>query len=160
MAQVGKGKPSEKSALLSLFEFLATVGASLFAGAALYINVAEHPARIRLDPRSAALQWAASYKRATWLQAPLAVISFLAGITVWLLGGSAGWLIAAALIGSVVPFTFIAIMPTNRRLLESSHNIDPDNTRALLDRWNTLHGVRTILGITAAVTCLLLLVTR
>ena len=44
--------------------------ASLFAGAALYINVAEHPARMLLEMRIAALQLATSYRRATWMQAP------------------------------------------------------------------------------------------
>jgi hypothetical protein len=68
---------------MDVLKFLAVVTGSLFAGAALYINIAEHPARMLLETRNAALQWAQSYKRATWLQAPLAVISFLAGAAVW-----------------------------------------------------------------------------
>ena len=55
--------------LISLIEFVAALTAGLFAGAALYINVAEHPSRMGLETRMAALQWAPSYKRATWLQA-------------------------------------------------------------------------------------------
>ena len=82
---------------------LAVVTASLFAGAALYINVAEHPARMLLDTHSAVSQWAPSYTRATWMQAPLAVVSFLAGAALWLTGNGVAWLIAAALIGAVVP---------------------------------------------------------
>jgi Domain of unknown function (DUF1772) len=93
--------------LISLLEFVAVLSAALFAGAALYINVVEHPARMGLETRVAALQWAPSYKRATWLQAPLAALSLLSGIGVWLLGAGVGWLIAAIGVGLVIPFTFV-----------------------------------------------------
>ena len=58
------------SALIPVLQFLAVLSAALFAGAALYITVAEHPARMGLETRMAVLQWAPSYKRATWMQAP------------------------------------------------------------------------------------------
>ena len=71
--------------MLSTLQFIAALSAALFAGAAIYINVAEHPARMAIDTRSAAMQWAPSYQRATWMQAPLAILSCLAGVGAWLL---------------------------------------------------------------------------
>lgn len=136
--------------MIDALKFLAVVTGSLFAGAALYINVAEHPARMLLDTRSAVLQWALSYQRATWLQAPLAVVSFIAGSAVWFSGGGFLWLVAAALIGAVVPFTFIGIMPTNHRLLSRTLDLNSDEARGLLVRWGYLHGVRTLLAVCAA----------
>ena len=68
------------STVLPALEFVATLAGALFAGAALYINVAEHPARMGLETRMAALQWAPSYQRATWLQAPLALLSLTSGV--------------------------------------------------------------------------------
>jgi hypothetical protein len=130
--------------MLEALQFLATLSAAMFAGAAIYINVAEHPARMGLDTRSAALQWAPSYKRATWMQAPLAIVGFLAGVGAWLLGGGLVWLVAALFIGAVVPFTFIVIMPTNQRLLAADRDLGSAETRQLLDRWGTLHAVRSI----------------
>jgi hypothetical protein len=130
---------------------VAVVSASLFAGAALYINVAEHPARMLFERANAARQWAPSYKRATWLQAPLALVSLVTGATVWLAGFGCAWLIAALLIGAIVPFTFVGIMPTNHRLLSSSLDLRSDEARALLMRWGKLHAVRTILSLVAAV---------
>ena len=93
---------------------------------------------------SATSQWAPSYKRATWMQAPLAVISFLAGVGVWFLGGGLMWLVAALFIGAVVPITFLVIMPTNQRLLAVGRDLGSKETRELLQRWGKLHGVRSV----------------
>src|SRR6202050_3233361 len=131
--------------MLVVLKFVATFAAAMFAGAALYINVAEHPARMTLDTRFAAAQWAPSYPRGTWMQAPLALLSLVAGVGSWLLGGGPGWAIAALLIGAVVPFTFIGIMPTNRALLAPGRDLAGTETRPLLERWANLHAVRTVL---------------
>jgi anthrone oxygenase-like protein len=130
---------------------IAALTAALFAGAALYINVAEQPARLSLDTPSAAAQWAPSYQRATWMQAPLALVSLLCGMGVWLMGGGMGWLIAAVLIGLVVPFTFVGIMPTNRSLLLVGRDLASPETRDLLERWGRLHAVRTTLSLAATI---------
>jgi hypothetical protein len=137
--------------ILMLMKFIATFAAAMFAGAALYINVAEHPARMTLDTRFAAAQWAPSYRRATWMQAPLALLSLVTGVASWLLGGGLGWVIAALLIGAVVPFTLIGIMPTNKALLAPGRDLGAAETRALLERWAHLHAVRTALGLAAAI---------
>jgi hypothetical protein len=136
---------------------IATLSASLFAGAALYINVAEQPARLELDTRFAMAQWAPSYRRATWLQAPLAIASLVAGAALSLLGAGGGWLAAAVLIGAVVPFTFLGIMPTNHALLAPGRDLESNETRALLVRWGRLHAVRTALSLAATVLYLYLL---
>ena len=135
--------------MVELLELVALVAAALFAGAALYINVAEHPARSLLDAQSAVAQWAPSYHRATWMQAPLALASAAAGIAVALFERELAWLVAAVLIGAVVPFTFVVVMPTNRRLLAFNIERSGDDARALLARWNRLHAVRTLLSLGA-----------
>jgi hypothetical protein len=137
--------------MLLLLKFIATFTAAIFAGAALYINVAEHPARMELDTRFAAAQWAPSYRRATWMQASLALLSLVAGLGSWLLGGGFGWAIAALLIGAVIPFTFIGIMPTNRALLAPGRDLGGAETRTLLEHWAKLHAVRTVLSVAATV---------
>jgi Domain of unknown function (DUF1772) len=137
--------------MLVLLKFIATFAAAIFAGAALYINVAEHPARMALDTKSAAAQWAPSYRRAAWMQAPLALLSLVAGLGTWLLGGGLGWAIAALLIGAVIPFTFIGIMPTNKRLLAPGRDLGAPATRILLERWAILHAVRTVLSVAATI---------
>jgi hypothetical protein len=137
--------------MLLTLKFLALFSASVFAGAALYINLVEHPARMTLDTKSAAMEWAPSYARATWMQAPLALLSLVTGLGSWLMGGGVGWAFGALLIGAVVPFTFLGIMPTNRALLAAGRDLTSDETRALLTRWARLHAVRTMLSLAATV---------
>ena len=137
--------------MISLLEFLATLCASLFCGAAIYVNLAEHPARMDCGTKIAATVWAPSYKRATVMQASLAIVAFLCGAVVWLLGGGVWWLVGALFIGSVVPFTFIAIMPTNHRLLEPERDLGSNETRVLLEKWGHLHAVRSVLSLVASV---------
>jgi hypothetical protein len=116
-----------------------------------HINLVEHPARISCDTKLAATVWAPSYKRATVMQAPLAIVSFLGGVTAWLLGAGTAWFIAALLIGSVVPFAFIGIKPTHNQLLASGRDLGSGDTRVLLEKWGNLHAVRTGLSLLASV---------
>ena len=143
--------------MLQIVQFIATMCCTLFAGAAVYINLVEHPARMSCDTRTAAAVWAPSYKRATVMQASLAILSFLAGIAAWVLGGGIMWLIGAVFIGLVVPFTFVAIMPTNNQLLAPGRNLESSETRELLEKWGRLHAVRSALSMLASVLYVLLL---
>src|SRR5713226_5248975 len=136
-------------------EMLAILACGIFAGAAIYINAVEHPARMSCGISLAATEWAPSYKRATVMQAPLAVLGFVFAVAAWLAGAGLWWLIGGALLGLVVPFTLFVIMPTNKRLLSSTLDKESDETRGLLDRWNRLHAVRSVLSTLALVIFLL-----
>ena len=136
--------------MLAVAEFIALLCSTLFTGAAIYINLVEHPARMGCDTKTAATVWAPSYKLATVMQASLAIVGFLAGVAAWLVGGSYLWLVAAVLLGSVVPFTFIGIMPTNHALLAPDRDLSSSDTRALLEKWGRLHLVRSLLGLFAS----------
>jgi len=145
--------------MLEITQFLAVLSSTLFAGAAIYINIAEHPARMGCETKIAATVWAPSYKRATFFQGGLAVLSFVTGFASWLLGAGIAWLFAALLIGLVVPFTFIIIMPTNHKLLAPGRDTNSSETRALLVKWGNLHAVRSALSFAASVLYVYLLLT-
>lgn len=137
--------------MLAVLQFIAVLSSAIFAGAAIYINIAEHPARMGCDTKTAVTVWAPSYKRAYVMQASLAVLGFLSGIAIWLLSGGIMWLIAAIFIGAVIPFTFIIIMPTNQKLLAPERDQNSAETRELLVKWGKLHAVRSILSFIALV---------
>jgi len=59
------------------------------------------------------------------------------------------WLIGSLLIGAVIPFTLIVILPTNRRLLDSTLDLNSDVPLQLLRHWGLLHAVRTVLSLCA-----------
>jgi hypothetical protein len=128
---------------------LALVVAALFSGAALYINVAEQPARLRLDDHALLTEWKPSYKHGLAMQAPLAVLGFLLGLAAWWQAEHVGWMIGALLMIANWPVTFFAIMPTNNRLMATDPAAAGPESRALIERWGSLHAVRTALGFAA-----------
>jgi hypothetical protein len=128
------------------FLIVAAVCAGFFAGAAIYINAVEHPARISCGTELALREFAPSYRRASVMQASLAVSGCIAGLwSAWLL--SDAWIaFGAVLLGAVVPFTLVVILPTNNQLLDPS--LDPRSNLAaeLLARWGRLHATRSALS--------------
>ena len=133
---------------------LALLSAAIFAGAALYINVAEQPARLELDDRALLQQWKPAYKRGPAMQAPLAVIGFLLGLAAWWQTGHLGWAFGGGLMVANWPFTVFAIMPTNERLMRMDPSEAGPTSRAMIERWGSLHAVRTALGLAATATFL------
>ena len=128
---------------------LALIVAALFAGAALFVNVAEHPARLKLDDRAALIEWKASYERAAVMQASLAIVGFLLGALSWWQTGRWLWLIGALVLLANWPYTLLCILPTNRTLKAADPAVAGPQTRALIESWNRLHAGRTALGLAA-----------
>ena len=127
----------------------AFVLAAAFAGAAIFVNVAEQPARLALDDRAALIEWQQSYNRAAPMQAGLALISGLLGCWVAWQTRDWRWLAGALLILANWPYTLLVIKPTNDGL----HAIKPEQADAEARRkivsWGYLHGGRSALGVAA-----------
>ena len=120
--------------------------AAAFAGAALYVNLAEQPARLTLDDRALLAEWKPSYDKGKMMQASLALLATLAGLLATYESGRAIWLLGAALMLAPWPYTLIVIMPTNRALHATAIDSAGPETRRLIEKWGRLHAARTAFG--------------
>jgi len=126
-------------------EFAAVLACGL-SGAAVYISLVEHPARMECGVEVAAAEFPPSYRRASVMQATLAAMGLVSSIAAWLAGATFWWVTAGALLGSVIPFTLIVILPTNKQLLNPALDRRSPEAGQLLARWGTLHAVRSVLS--------------
>ena len=125
---------------------LALSVAAIFTGAAIYINVSEQPARLKLDDRALLTEWKPAYKRGFAMQASLAILGFLLGLLAWWQTGDWRWLLGATFLIANWPYTLIGIVPTNNRLLAMPLEHAGPESRKLIEKWAGLHAVRTALG--------------
>jgi Domain of unknown function (DUF1772) len=131
------------------FGLLALTAAAIFTGAALYVNVAEQPARLLLEDRALLTEWKPSYRRGAAMQAPLALLGCLLGLIAWWQTSQPGFLVGAIAMIAPWPWTLIGIKPTNDALLATELDQAGSQVRALIVKWGALHGVRTALGVLA-----------
>jgi hypothetical protein len=125
--------------------------AAAFCSAALYINIAEHPARMLLDDVNALAQWGPSYDRAFNFQGGLAIASGLAGLLQVMLSGDWVWAIGAFLMLANWPYTLIVILPLNHRLKDIPPDLVATKARPMLAQWNRLHMGRSAMSLVAVV---------
>ena len=123
--------------------------AAIFTGAAIYVNVAEQPARLKLDTQALLTEWQPSYERGAIMQASLAIVSGVLGLAAFVLTYDWRWLVGAALILAPWPYTMFIIMPTNRMLKSTPPAQATDQTRGLVLQWGRLHMGRSALGLLA-----------
>ena len=83
------------------------------------------------------------------MQASLAIAGCVAGVIGgWSLNDT-GSIVAALLLGIIVAFTLIVILPTNKRLLDPALDASGAEAASLLRRWGRLHAVRSVLSVAA-----------
>ena len=127
-------------------EFIATITAGIWAGAAFYISFAEHPSALKVGVAFATEYFRPMSKRTAPLMMLLAALCGGTSIYAWYSGAELSWLLGGVLMLAMFPLTAILIVPTNVRLLK----IDPQESEVeaaqLHERWGKMHAIRTVLG--------------
>ncbi|SRR6266536_5227090 len=141
-----------------LAEFVAVFACGIFTGAAVYVSLVEHPARMECGVEIAAAEFSPSYRRGSIMQATLAALGLGSSIAAWLAGATFWWLVGGVALGTVIPFTLIVILPTNKQLLSPTLDKRSAETERLLVRWGVLHAVRSLLSALALLLFLYLLI--
>jgi hypothetical protein len=128
---------------------LALTIAAVFTGAAIYVNIAEQPARLQLDDRSLFAEWKPAYRRGYLMQASLAIVGGFLGLAAYLNTLDWRWLLGAVVLLANWPYTLFVIAPTNNRLMETPLEAATTETRRMLEQWGALHAGRSAIGLVA-----------
>lgn len=140
-----------RNAMAALLPGLAIALAATFFGIAVYIAVAEQPARLALADGPLLAQWKTSFNVGIALQAPLATVTALAGIGAWWLTRDWRWMVGGLLMLVNWPWTLFFLAPINATLMGTAIDAASPASRALIEQWGQLHAVRTGLGLATTV---------
>jgi hypothetical protein len=131
---------------MAALQFIAIMCSPLFAGAALYVSIIEHPARMSAGISIALQEFRPSYRRGAVLQIGMAVVACVCSFVLSLFTSQWIWFLGGSMTGLMLSFTLIFIMPTNRILLDATSPLKDSDVQNLFDRWARLHLIRSIAG--------------
>jgi hypothetical protein len=126
---------------------LALAAAGAFTGASLYVNYVEQPARLVLSDEALIKEWEPSDHRGFILLAGLAALAALFGFIAYRELNDLRWALGALVMLASWPYTYLAIVPLNNRILgyigaEAAHD-----ARKLIDLWGKLEIGLTAIGV-------------
>jgi hypothetical protein len=130
---------------------LALAAAGAFTGASLYVNYVEQPARLALSDDALIKEWEPSDHRGFIVLAGLAALGALFGFIAWRELDDVRWIFGALALIASWPYTYLAIVPLNNRILalagageEGAHE-----ARKVINLWGTLELGQTAIGLLA-----------
>lgn len=129
-----------------------TISAGLFAGGALYVQFVEHPSRRALETKGMYLQWKASMSHGRIMPVFL-LVSSLSGIGAYVLKQKAKgipWLLAGGALAVLLPYTSLVMFPFATAPIHSQERAErkgDEYTRKYLEKWYSLHTLRTVVSV-------------
>ena len=137
---------------MAILQNLVIVATGIFSGAAVYISMVEHPARMSLGSATARQEFAPAYRRGAVMQAGLAAFVALGSFALWLNNtplqdtGAMLWLINGLGFAAIILMTLIVMMPTNTILI-GDESLSAEKAERLLRTWARWHGVRSAVSL-------------
>jgi hypothetical protein len=127
--------------------------ASALAGAGLYVNGVEQPARLALDDAAILAEWGPSDRRGVALMAALALLAAVFGLSAWFESQDVLYAIGAVIAASSWPYTLFVMGPLNNQIIALAPK-DVGAARALVWQWGVLEYGQTAIALAAAATFL------
>ncbi len=127
---------------------IALAFAAAFAGAAIYVNWVEQPARLKLEDQALLSEWGPSDSRGVALLAAFALASAVAGFVAFFASQDVRWVFGALIVISTWPYAFFVMAPLNNQIL-SLHGADVAAARALVRQWGLLESGFAAIGVLA-----------
>lgn len=128
---------------------LALAAAGAFTGASLYVNYVEQPARLALGDDALIKEWEPSDHRGFIVLASLAFLAALFGFIAFRELDDVRWLFGALVAIASWPYTYLAIVPLNNRILALIEADAAHEARKVIDLWGRLELGQTALGVVA-----------
>ena len=122
---------------------------ALFAGAATYVSLVEHPAMDEGAMELADTAVPASHPRPAIFQACLGVIGSLAAMLAGSAGGAMWWLAGGTVLGAAAALQVFAVLPLTRRLSGIEPRADPKNAAQMIARLAKLHAALSLTALAA-----------
>ena len=132
---------------------IALAFASALAGAGLYVNSVEQPARMALDDEAMLKEWGPSDRRGVALMATLALLAGICGLSAWYETGDVRFAAGGIIAVLSWPYTLYAMGPVNNQIITLAPR-DIGAARALVWQWGLLEYGQTVIALAAAATFL------
>ena len=117
---------------------LALAAAGALVGAAAYVNTVEQPARLALDDEALVKEWEPSDHRGFVVLAALALLSALFGFIAYRELDDVRWVLGALVVLASWPYTYVAIVPLNNRILALIEGGALHEARSVIKLWGLL----------------------
>jgi hypothetical protein len=121
--------------------------AAAFLGAAIYIGLLEHPARLKLSIRAMVCEWAESNQRGTILLTALSVVSASLAVVQYRTSGDVRWILGGlAILTSWLNYVLLPVSICLRAIPPAK---EAAPARKLMQDWGLLAWGYTLIGLAA-----------
>jgi len=120
---------------------------ALFAGAATYVSLVEHPAMTEGGAKLASTYLLTSHPRPVIFQTSFGAIGSLTGILAGLAGGFLWWSAGGMVLAAATLLQVFAVMPLSRRVLDMDPRSDPKSAAPVFEKLTQLHAAQSLAGL-------------
>ena len=127
---------------------IALAFAAAFAGAAIYLNWVEQPARLALDEEALLSEWGPSDSRGVALLSAFALAAAVAGFVAYFETEDVRYVFGALIMIASWPYAFFVMAPLNNQIL-ALRGSDVGAARALVRQWGYIEAGFGAIGVAA-----------